>query len=41
MTIVTVKIEEGSEYAFEFENAPTESEIVEAMETIGGRTKRD
>ena len=41
MTEVTVKIEGGSEIVFEFETAPTEEQLIEAIDTIGGRPRRD
>ena len=40
MINVIVKIEEGSEIVFEFEQEPTEEQLIEAMDTIGGRKKR-
>jgi len=33
-------VSESVEYIFEFDTPPTEAEINEAMDTIGGRPKR-
>lgn len=30
-----------SEYSFEFQQEPTEQQLTDAMDTIGGRPKRD
>jgi hypothetical protein len=40
MVELTVTVGEN-EYVFEFEQEPTEQQIVDAMKTIGGRTRRD